>query len=109
MLTTRIGFITCDLLVGMGESKMKRLMALPSEIPWQNLRGKDLEEALYWLFDAMGAQNLEWRIGGASEGASDGGRDLEFTFAIPSPDGEIRTERWWVEVKGRKRTVESNA
>jgi hypothetical protein len=88
---------------------MKPLMVLPSDIPWQNLQGRDLEEALYWLFDAMGAQNLEWRIGGAGDGASDGGRDLEFTFVIPCPDGEIRTERWWVEAKGRKRTVESNA
>jgi hypothetical protein len=84
-------------------------LVLPTEIPWDTLKGKDLEEALYWLFDAMGAQDLEWRIGGSGDGATDGGRDLELKFTVPSPDAEIITERWWVEAKGRKKTVERSA
>jgi hypothetical protein len=37
---------------------------LPTEIPWKDLKGNELEELLYWLFDAMGAKDLGWRIGG---------------------------------------------
>jgi hypothetical protein len=74
-------------------------LVLPTEIPWETVQGKNLEEALYWVFDAMGAQDLEWRIGGTGEGGPDGGRDLELKFTVPSPDAEIFTERWWVEAK----------
>jgi hypothetical protein len=88
---------------------VEQSLVLPSEIPWENLQGKDLEESLYWLFDSMGAHDLEWRIGGSGGGAADGGRDLELTFTIPTPDAEVINERWWIEAKGRKRTVERNA
>lgn len=88
---------------------MEPALVLPTEIPWQALQRKELEEALYWLFDAMGANDLEWRVGGAADGAADGGRDLELNFTIPSPDADIIIERWWVEAKGRKRTVERGA
>lgn len=50
---------------------------IPSAIPFEHLKAKDLEECLFWLLDAMGAQNIEWRIGGTGGGAPDGGRDLE--------------------------------
>jgi hypothetical protein len=88
---------------------MESDLVLPTEIPWETLQGKDLEEALYWLFDAMGAQDLEWRIGGSGEGGPDGGRDLELSFTVPSPDAEIFSQRWWVEAKGRRKTVERSA
>jgi hypothetical protein len=49
---------------------------LPAEIPFADLKARDLEECVYWLLDAMGAKDLEWRLGGAGGGAADGGRDL---------------------------------
>ena len=47
----------------MGNSMPERFF-IPTEVPWQDLKGKDLEELLYWLFDSMGAKDLEWRVGG---------------------------------------------
>nr|MBV6631387.1 restriction endonuclease [Oceanococcus sp. HetDA_MAG_MS8] len=81
-------------------------LILPSEIPWSEIKGKDLEELLYWLFDSMGAKNLEWRIGGQGGGAADQGRDLELSFFTPSPDGTLAKQAWWVDAKGRSGTVE---
>jgi hypothetical protein len=63
---------------------------------------------VYWLFDAMGAKDLEWRTGGSSGGASDGGRDLEARFYTPGADSEIESQLWWIECKGRKGTVEAD-
>ena len=85
---------------------MGRNLIIPSEIPWKNIKGKDLEELLYWLFNSMGAKELEWRIGGKGQGASDCGRDLELAFFQSSPDGSLTKQKWWVEAKGRKETVE---
>ena len=82
-------------------------LILPSEIPWRGIKGADLEELLYWLFDSMGAKDLEWRIGGTDSGASDQGRDLELAFFTPSPDGTLTKQIWWVEAKGRIGTVEA--
>lgn len=79
---------------------------LPASIPFAELKGKDLEECLYWLFDAMGAKDLEWRTGGSGGGASDGGRDLEAHFYTPTADQELEPQVWWVECKGRSGTVE---
>lgn len=79
---------------------------LPASIPFADIKGRDLEECVYWLLDAMGARDLEWRIGGTGGGAADGGRDLEATFYIPGPDGEMEPQLWWIECKGRKGTVE---
>lgn len=81
---------------------------LPAAIPFVDLKGKDLEECVYWLLDAMGAKDLEWRIGGSGGGAADGGRDLEAHFFEPDGEGEIRQQRWWIECKGRTGTVESH-
>ena len=81
-------------------------LILSSEIPWQELKAKELEELLYWLLDSMGARDLEWRIGGSGGGAADQGRDLECTFQMSAPDGEFLRQKWWVEAKGRKKTVE---
>jgi hypothetical protein len=50
---------------------------LPASIPFATLKRRDLEECVYWLLDAMGAKDLEWRTGGSGDGAADGGRDLE--------------------------------
>jgi hypothetical protein len=85
---------------------MPDALFIPTEIPWENLKGKDLEELLFWLFDSMGAKDLEWRIGGKSSGTADQGRDLELSFYVASPDGDLQQQRWWVEAKGRKSTVE---
>lgn len=80
-------------------------LVIPSSIPWDSLKGRDLEECLYWLLDDMGAQDLEWRHGGCGGGGADQGRDIEATFYAPSPDGELEAQRWWVEAKGRAATV----
>jgi Restriction endonuclease len=79
---------------------------LPSSIPFGELKGRDLEECVFWLFDAMGAKDLERRTGGGGGGAADGGRDLEARFYNPSADDEIEAKTWWVECKGRTGTVE---
>ncbi|SDQ92174.1 Restriction endonuclease [Pseudomonas sp. UC 17F4] len=78
---------------------------IPSAIPFEHLKAKDLEECLFWLLDAMGAQNIEWRIGGAGGGAPDGGRDLEAQILVTSPDGDLSSRTFWFECKGRKNTV----
>jgi hypothetical protein len=82
-------------------------LVIPSRIPWQQIKGKDLEEILYWLLDEMGAKDLEWRIGGSGGGAADQGRDIEAFFYMPGPDGEIIRQKWWIEAKGRSKTVEA--
>lgn len=78
---------------------------VPSNIPWESVKGKPLEECTYWLLEAIGAKNIDWRVGGTGGGAADGGRDLECTFHIPEPSGDIASQRWWVEVKGRVSSV----
>lgn len=82
---------------------------LPASIPFESLTRKDLEECVYWLLDAMGAKDLEWRIGGTGDGAADQGRDLEGRFYVPSADGEMESQKWWTECKGRSGTLEADA
>lgn len=84
-------------------------LVVPSEIPWDTLRGRDLEECIYWLLDDMGAKDLVWRQGGEGQGGTDQGRDIEATFYADGPDGEMHEQRWWVEAKGRGRTLEPAA
>lgn len=81
---------------------------LRASIPFTELKGKDLEASVYWLLDAMGAKDLEWRIGGTGGGTADGGRDLEAHFFEAADDGELRQQRWWIECKGTTGTVESH-
>lgn len=81
---------------------------LPAEIPFAELKRKDLEECVYWLLDAMGAKDLEWRTGGSGDGAADGGRDLEARFFTPGEDGELVSQKWWIECKGRQGTVDAS-
>lgn len=82
---------------------------LPASIPFSDLKGRDLEECIYWLLDAMGAQDLEWRVGGTGGGAADQGRDLEALFYMPTVDGEMEAKKWWIECKGRSGTLEPDA
>lgn len=84
-------------------------LVIPSGIPWDKIKGKDLEELIYWLLDEMGAKDLVWRIGGSGNGATDQGRDLEAFFYMSSPDGEIIRQKWWIQAKGRSKTVEAKA
>jgi hypothetical protein len=62
---------------------------LPTQIPFDELKGRALEECLFWLLDGMGARDIEWRIGGKGAGAADGGRDIEARFFVPNTDGQI--------------------
>jgi len=55
----------------------------------------------------MGAKDLVWRIGGTGDGAADRGRDIEATFHAATPDGGLESQRWWIEARGRKGTVEA--
>jgi hypothetical protein len=78
-------------------------------VPWKTIKGKMLEELLFELLGAMGGVDLTWRTGGTGDGAADGGRDIEVSFMHPTPDGDVDREKWWVEVKGRSKSVEPNA
>jgi hypothetical protein len=84
-------------------------LVVPSNIPWKELKGEPLEQFVYWLLDDMGARDLEWRRGGEKATSADGGRDLEASFHLESPDGSIDPQRWWIQVKGRSKTVEPAA
>lgn len=88
--------------------KTTKEWVLPAYIPFAVLKRRDLEECVYWLLDAMGAKDLEWRTGGTGGGAADGGRDLEAHFYAPVADGEIEAHKWWIECKGRIGTVEAD-
>jgi Restriction endonuclease len=89
-------------------TELARDWVLPAEIPFSELKGRDLEECVYWLLDAMGAKDLTWRTGGTSGGAADGGRDLEARCYAPTLGGELEAEKWWIECKGRTGTVEAD-
>jgi hypothetical protein len=82
---------------------------LAVDIPWRTIKGKMLEELLFELLGAMGGVDVTWRTGGTGDGAADGGRDIEVSFLHPTPDGDVEREKWWVEVKGRSKSVESSA
>lgn len=100
---------TCTRMLCEMTSRLTPDWVLSASIPFSDLQARDLEECVYWLFDSLGARDLEWRTGGSGGGVADGGRDLEVTFYVPSPDGEMEEERWWVECKGRSGTLEANA
>ncbi|MER7112441.1 restriction endonuclease [Streptomyces sp. NPDC000229] len=76
------------------------------DVPWKTVKGRLLEELLFELLGAMGGVDLTWRTGGTGDGAADGGRDIEVSFLHPTPDGDVEREKWWVEVKGRSKSVE---
>ncbi|MGD9107829.1 MAG: restriction endonuclease [Gammaproteobacteria bacterium] len=79
-----------------------------SNIPWNTIKGQELEKLVYDIFSSRGAKELVWRKGSIGKSASDGGRDLECTFHRPSPFGELESEKWWVQVKGRKDTIKTD-
>lgn len=85
---------------------MNSFLVVPSNIPWQELKAEALEELVFWLLDALGAKDLQWRVGATTHHSSDGGRDLEATFHQATPDGEVVAERWWVQCKGRNKAVD---
>lgn len=87
----------------------KSNLVLPSEIPWADLREEALEELIYWLCDAIGAVDLVWRAGSATGTSRDRGRDVEATFHVEEPGGDFRPERWWLQAKGRTKTLEPGA
>jgi hypothetical protein len=87
----------------------KQELVHTADIPWQSLKSRELEECLYWLLHSMGARDLEWREGSGTGQSPDSGRDLTAVFFATSPDSDMHAQRWWVEAKGRKKTVEPNA
>lgn len=83
-------------------------IVVPSEIPWEAMTGQKLEELLFWLCDAQGAVDVQWRTGAGGPSA-DGGRDVEATFHVVGEDGEMQPAHWWIQAKGRSRTLEPMA
>jgi len=76
------------------------------KVEWPGLVAARLEELVWGLLADMGARDMIWRAGSASGvTAADGGRDIEATFRTPKSAGGFSDERWWVEVKGRAKTV----
>ena len=85
-------------------SDVNREWVLPAAIPFADLKGRDLEECVDWLLDAMGAKDLEWRTGGSGGGAADGGRDLEAHFYTPTADSELERHKCGLSARaGRER------
>lgn len=81
-----------------------------TKVLWNEVSDSQLEEVLYSLLEAMGANRLVWRSGTNSGiNAADGGRDLEATFNQPTPDGELEQQKWWIECKRRSSTLEKSA
>ena len=92
--------------VSQARSHNELSIVIPPHIPWDSLTASDLEECIYWLIDAMGGKDIEWRKGSIGKGAPDGGRDIEAYFYHPGPDESIEKDKWWFEVKYRTGTVE---
>ena len=88
---------------------VKQDLVIPTNISWESLKQAALEECLFWLLDSLGAKDIEWRKGGSGIGAPDQGRDIEATFHSPTPDGDMEPQHWWIEAKGRGKTVEPSA
>lgn len=82
---------------------------IADDLPLEELRSHDFEECIYWILDAMKADDLAWRKGSAGKhGTADGGRDLEAKFVIPMPSAGVREEHWWIDAKGRTGTLEKS-
>ena len=75
------------------------------EIPWGNLSATALEELLFALTQAMSPRSVEWRSRPNAINTADGGRDIEATFDITTPDGDVEIQTWWIDCKRRKDTV----
>jgi Restriction endonuclease len=97
--------------LGIGENRpmSEPKLVVPSEIPWEQLKGEALEELVYWICDAIGAVDVVWRAGSATGTSRDRGRDVEATFHHEEPDGDFRAQRWWLQAKGRSKTLEPAA
>jgi hypothetical protein len=78
-------------------------------LDWHPLTPSDFEKLIFFLLDDMGFKNLKWRKGGEGISATDGGRDLEATYAKIEPDDALRLEQWWIEVKYRSHTLEPDS
>ncbi|HRF09931.1 MAG TPA: restriction endonuclease [Xanthobacteraceae bacterium] len=65
-----------------------------------SLSPSSFENLTYDLLAAAGMQNLRWRTPGA-----DGGRDIEGTFQVIDLSGEQHKQRWYVECKRYKASI----
>ena len=83
-------------------------LVLPSSIDWDSIKGRSLEECVYWLLESLGAKDIDWRVGGTGGGAADGGRDIECSFYSSDPSGQFIKHQWWIEVKGSNKTIPSS-
>ena len=113
-----VALVKCDVYSGLTSESMtvsKRVRAtetrllVSTAIPWRTIKGRELEECLYWLIDDLGGQDLQWRTGTTGKSSPDQGRDIEASFYTSNPASELIREKWWFEAKGRDKVVESSA
>jgi hypothetical protein len=78
-------------------------------LPLENLSPTEFEELCYELLVDLGATEISWRKGALGDASpADQGRDIECSFLVKSPDGESRSEKWFVECKHHTRAVSAD-
>lgn len=90
-------------LFGRCDEMSRELVQIP--LNWTSLTPAEFESLVFFLLDDMGFKSLEWRKGGEEISATDGGRDLQATYAKVEPDDTLTIEKWWIEVKYRSQTL----
>jgi hypothetical protein len=80
---------------------------LARELPWDSISPVALEELIFALMVEMGAAEVEWRSPMGAINTPDGGRDVEAVFNIPTPDGDVERQEWWIDAKRRSGIVAS--
>jgi len=98
---TSVLFASRHLLTAVRDSKF----VIPTAIPFERLRARELEECVYWLLDSMGAQELVWRVGTQGRSAADSGRDIEAHFHIASPNADLVVKSGGSNVRGESRLL----
>jgi len=75
-------------------------------VNFDQLNSTQFEELCFELLVALGFTDVDWRKGtGKDASPADQGRDIEATYTVTEPDGSIRFEKWFVEVKHHKSGV----
>jgi len=65
LASERVDLICIDAVRRAHENgKTKRKRSGPASIPFDGMKGRDLEECVYWILDAMGARDWvkEWQV-----------------------------------------------
>jgi hypothetical protein len=81
------------------------MTGLVEDLPWESMTATVLEELTFAILEEMGATQVVWRSAEDKITTADGGRDIEATFHLPTPDDDIEPQTWWIECKQRQRPV----